>query len=166
MTKTIPNKECGTVLDTLEEVWLAHYTAPKAIISDVEGALNSDEARLWADRMGTEINLKPPGNIGASTVERHHELLRHHLHRCKGQAQLEGLPGITDITILREATLAKNVLLNTHGVSPYMALCDRQPNLLKDFENHCFRNQKVRDSIPRGQATRTCHSQFVGRHCS
>ena len=31
--------------------------------------------------------------------------------------------------------MAKNVLLNTHSVSPFMALYGRQPNLLKDFEN-------------------------------
>ena len=70
-----PGKSTRTVLDALEEQWFAHFDPPKAIITDEEGALNNHFARLWADRWSTEIKLKPPGNIGASTVERHHELI-------------------------------------------------------------------------------------------
>ena len=97
--------------------------------------MDSDAARCWADRKGTNIKLKPPGNIGASTVERHHELLRDHLHKIDGAVKEEGLPGIEDRHVLQEAILAKNILLNTHGVSPYLALYGRHSRIMKDFEN-------------------------------
>ena len=109
--------------EAIEDMWLSHCTPPRVVISDQEAALDSDSSRSWADRSSTDIKLKPPGNIGASTVERHHELLRAHLHKCKGQSQDEGLAGITDIHILREATLAKNVRLNIHGVSVHLWHC-------------------------------------------
>ena len=82
--KIIPDKQTSTILDAIDEYWIAYHQSPVAIVSDHEGALDSDSARLWADRRGTQIKLKPPGSIGASTVERHHEILRTHLHKIKG----------------------------------------------------------------------------------
>ena len=55
-------------MNALEEQWFAIDQAPQALISDEEGALNSDFARYWADKHGLQLKLKPPGNIGASTV--------------------------------------------------------------------------------------------------
>ena len=87
------------------------------------------------EKKGTQIKLKPLGNIGASTVERHHELLRDHLHKIDAAVKEEGLPGAEDRKVLQEAVLAKNVLLNSHGVPPYLALYERHSRLMKDFEN-------------------------------
>ena len=107
--KIIPDKKTETILDAIEEHWFSQHEPPAILISDHEGALDSDAARFWADRKGTKIKLKPPGNIGASTVERHHELLRDHLHKIDGTVKEEGPPGIEDRHVLQEAILTKNM---------------------------------------------------------
>ena len=91
-------------------------------------------ARHWADRRRTATRFKPPHNIGASTAERHNELLRVHLHKARGQCVEEGL-NVSVSAILRDAVLTKNVMLRVHGVSPYQALYGRTPNLLSEFES-------------------------------
>ena len=77
--------------------------------------------------------MKPLGSIGASTVERHHELLRDHPHKIDAAVMDEGLPGIEDRNVLQD--LAKNILLKSHGVSPYPALYGRHRRMMKDVEN-------------------------------
>ena len=102
----------------LRSFWFTLHGPPAVIISDHQGALDSDAARFGADRKGTQIKLKPPGSIGASTVERHHEFLRQHLHKIDSAVKDGGLPGIEDRHSRQEAVLAENILLNPHGVSP------------------------------------------------
>ena len=66
-------------------------------------------------------------------IERHNALLRDQLHLIKDQMALDGAP-VPDECILAEAILAKNVLTNIKGVSPYQAVFGRQMNLLLNFE--------------------------------
>jgi hypothetical protein len=69
----------------------------------------------------------------APVVERHHEILRQQLHRLLAAARSEGLTvNIEDA--LAEATFAKNVMLQVHGTTPYLALFGRYPQILSDLE--------------------------------
>ena len=77
--------------------------------------------------------MKPTGGIGAGTVERHHELIRHALHKIEDQCALEGVP-ISKQQVLSEAVMVHNSLLNVHGFSPFNALTGRHPNLLPNFD--------------------------------
>ena len=66
-------------------------------------------------------------------IERHNALLRDQLHLIKDQMALDGTP-VPEDCILAEAILAKNVLTNIKGMSPYQAVFGRQMNLLLNFE--------------------------------
>jgi hypothetical protein len=42
-------------------MWLKIFGVPKLIVSDSEGALGSEEAAIWAERLGTSFKLLPRG---------------------------------------------------------------------------------------------------------
>ncbi len=103
------------------------------MIADQEGALISERGLVWSERNSIEKKEKPEGTH-AYVVERHHEILRDRIHKIKDQLALEGLNVPLSI-IVAEATLAKNVLLNVHGESPYRAVFGRAPAMLREFED-------------------------------
>ena len=117
----IESKETKPVFRALKSHWVARWSPPNAFVSDGEGALNSHEARVWAERIGTQFVIRPTGGIGAATVERHNELLRQAFHRIDAQLTSEGIVFIPE-DVVSEALMAKNCLLNVHGQSPYRAL--------------------------------------------
>ena len=62
-------------------------------------------------------------------VERRHEILRRQLHLLESNAAVEGLRASFS-AVLSKATLAKNVLFNQGGASPYEAVYGRVPLLV------------------------------------
>ena len=64
-----------------------------------------------------------------AVVERHNELLRRQIHLMDAQATADGRR-VSFKQVLSEATLAKNMLLQYGGYSPYEALYGRTPHLL------------------------------------
>ena len=92
-TCVLANKQKNTTPSALKTPWVARWTPPKCIVSDGEGTINSHEGRLRAERQGIQLKNKPTGGIGASTVERHHELFRQSLHRIKDRCAEEGEHG-------------------------------------------------------------------------
>ena len=128
----LKDRHTATILDAIVHLWFRTFGPPKRIVSDQEGALNSDAGRAWATRWNIELVLRPR-KAHARMIERHNELLRSQLHRVEGQLQREGL-ALTAEAILDECVLAKNVMLCVHGVSPYKAVFGRVPNMLSEFE--------------------------------
>jgi hypothetical protein len=128
----IPNREAGTIIRALTQLWFRIFGPPNLIISDHEGAIDSEEASVWAERWGVHVKFKAPG-AHAHVVERHHEILRRLIHRIEAQCKEEGL-NVTPEDIVAEATFAKNALITIHGQTPYRALLGRSPNIMKEFE--------------------------------
>ena len=114
-------------------MWLKIFGVPKLIVSDSEGALGSEEAAIWAERLGTSFKLLPR-NSHANIVERHHETLRQLIHRIQAQLKNEGIT-VSIHDVVSEAIMAKNSLLVINGYTPYQAVLGRTPNLLLENES-------------------------------
>ena len=112
----VENRSTSYVLGPFTRIWLRIFGPPKRIVSDHEGAFDSDEGRMWATRWGFKLVFKPK-KAHAQMVERHNDLLRDQVHLIKEQMELDGI-GVDDDQILDEAVLANNVFVNTKGVSP------------------------------------------------
>ena len=80
----IADKETGSILEAMTEYWIRQYGAPEVLIWDGEGALGSDEAKTWADRRSIDLIIRP-ADKKAWIAERHHEILRDHIHRVQTQ---------------------------------------------------------------------------------
>ena len=50
------------VLNMITFIWIRQYGPPELLISDREGALDSDEGRSWADRWGIQLRFRPTGS--------------------------------------------------------------------------------------------------------
>ena len=130
--KEIANRETSTVLSAIVDMWFRIWGPPKLLISDGEGALDSEEGGVFCERWGCQRKLKAPGQH-AHMIERHHELLRQQVHRVGDQAQKEGLH-LKFGDILAESVFAKNAMIQVHGWTPYQALLGRTPHMLADIE--------------------------------
>ena len=132
MAEIAKSREPAEILSTIKRGWIKIFKAPQLFISDSEGALGSEEASIWAERLGTSFKLLPKGSH-ATMVERHHQTLRDLLHRIMAQLKVENLTMNME-DVLAEAVAAKNSLLVINGVTPYTAVFGRTPNLLGEFE--------------------------------
>eukprot|EP00973_Karenia_brevis_P024224 3345145-Karenia_brevis.AAC.1 len=87
-----------------------------------------EESAQWLDRWQIQIKTKEPGSH-AQIVERHHELLRHLLHRVMTQVKEEKIK-IPLGQVVAECFIVKNMLVSVSGASPHQALYGRAPPLL------------------------------------
>eukprot|EP00971_Amphidinium_carterae_P342128 6481320-Amphidinium_carterae.1 len=127
----IKDRSTEEVLRTLTHIWLRQYGPPATIVSDQEGALSGDAARLWASRWGLVVLLRPR-QAHANIVERAHDVVRGIYLKIRSQTKAEGLI-CTPEEILDEAILAKNTLVGHGRQSPFEALYGRSPFMLRDF---------------------------------
>ena len=128
----VKNREPAEILSCIKRSWVKYFGVPKLFVSDSEGALGSEEAAIWAERLDTSFKLLPR-NSHATTVERHHETLRQLIHKISEQCRSEGLT-ISLEDIVSEATVAKNSLLTINGFTPFTAVLGRTPNILPEHE--------------------------------
>ena len=132
VAEVIKSKEPEEILGALKRAWIRYFGAPQLFISDSEGALGSEEAGIWAERLGTSFKLLPRYSH-ATIVERHHETLRQVIHKIMAQAKAERIM-VNMEDIVAEATIAKNSLLTINGYTPYTAVLGRNPTLLGEYE--------------------------------
>ena len=119
------------VLDMITHVWIRQFGPMKRLVSDHEGALDSDEARAWATRWGIEMHFCPKG-AHAVVVEKHNDLLRRQLHNVDAQLSRDGI-GVPDAAIVDEVFFIRYAMLSLNGHdTPYKGLYGRAPNLLCD----------------------------------
>ena len=104
----------------------------KRLTSDRERGLDSDTGRQWADRWGSELNLRPNG-AHATLVEKHNDLIRRQLHFIDSQLKRDNVV-VTKQSIVDEAQLAHNCLISVENETPYKAVFGRTPNLIADLE--------------------------------
>ena len=128
----LKSREADDILSCIKRSWIKYFGVPKLLVSDSEGALSSEEAAIWAERLNTSFKLLPR-NSHATTVERHHETLRQLIHKIAAQCRTEGLT-ISMQDVVSEATTAKNSLLVINGYTPFTAVMGRTPNLLGEYE--------------------------------
>lgn len=127
-----PSRETKDILDVITMRWIRPFGPPEVLESDREGALNSEEARVWAARWGFDLLLKPK-NAKAWVAERHIDILKQQLRRSLARVREERVR-VPFEHVLSECVLAKNIMLSVDGSSPYHALYGRVPRLLLDFE--------------------------------
>ena len=116
MAEVIKTKEPTDILSGIKKAWVRVFGVPQLFISDSEGALGSEEASIWAERLGNSFKLLPKGSH-ATIVERHHETLRQLIHRIASQLKRENIVMSME-DICAEALVAKNCLLVINGVAP------------------------------------------------
>ena len=116
MAGLIPDRTPQAILDWFMSAWVRYFGPPKVLLSDQEGALCSDEAAVWCERQSIELRLRPKGSH-ASTVERHHQILRDQINRMKAQCSLEHLT-IPLPHLIAEAVFAKKLSDNHRRLFP------------------------------------------------
>ncbi|MDA8583231.1 hypothetical protein N9L68_03335 [bacterium] len=85
-SSVLPGRSAQGLIRSISRDWIRFFGAPKLIVADGETGLDSEEARQWFDRIRSEVKPKAPGEH-AQTVERHHALLRHILHKVEDQVR-------------------------------------------------------------------------------
>ena len=123
-----PSKTVTDLLRIMTDQWLRRYGAPAMLIWDGEGAMDSDEAKRWADLWSIELIVRPPDKK-AWLAERHHEILRKQLHKTTAQLHSEGIV-VPFSNVVAQCQFAKNAMLNTGHGTPYQSVFGRTPRLL------------------------------------
>ena len=123
-----PTKQPHDLLAIMTDQWFRRFGAPDMLIWDGEGALDSDEAKKWADLWQIELVIRP-ADKKAWISERHHEIMRQQLHKVTAQMKSENIV-VPFVQIISMCVLAKNSMLNTGHGSPYQSLYGRTPRLL------------------------------------
>ena len=131
-TALIPDRQTQTILSAITLAWIKLYGPMQTLVSDQEGALASEEGAVWAERWKINLLLKAKSQH-AQVVERHHAILRDHLHKILAQLRSEKLL-VSFQDVLSEATFVKNAMLTISGTTPYVALLGRFPQVLSEFE--------------------------------
>ena len=129
----LKSQQTPEILRCIHFNWIMIHGPPRFIVSDQEGALESDEARIYFDRLGTQRRPKAVGSK-AVVVERHHEIIRNSIRRIRSQCKEEGL-NIEPEYIVAEAFFAHNSMLNIGGFTPYIGLYGRHPMNLVDIDS-------------------------------
>ena len=136
---TIADKHVSNIVSAITQHWFRQFGAPDMLIWDGEGAMNSDEARIWATRWNLDLVMRPKDKK-AWIAERHHEILRVQLHKTQSQLASDNI-NLDFEQVLAEAVLAKNCLLSTGEGSPYLSLYGRVPRLLPQLDGVNRRGQ-------------------------
>ena len=102
------------------------------IESDQESGLISEEAKLYLQRVGTELKEKGV-NAHARLVEKHHDILRVTYFKIVLQAAEEGIQ-VTEEQALSLAITAKNSLFTVGNSTPMQAVFGRQSPLLPNLD--------------------------------
>ena len=88
--------------------------------------MESDEARIYFDRLGTQRRPKAVGSK-AVIVERSHEIIRNAIRRTRSH--------IDPDYIVAETFVAHKSMLNIGGFTPYIGLYGRHPMNLVDIDS-------------------------------
>ena len=147
-TALLSDRNAETILKAITKNWIKLYGPMSSLVSDQEGGLTSEACAVWAEKWKIDLRLKAKGQH-AVIVERHHAILRDHVHKILAQARTENL--IIDFEdILSEATFVKNAMLQVSGTTPYIALLGRFPQVLAEFESQG--QSSIQDATGRGSA--------------
>ena len=104
--------------------WISIHGPPKTLFSDNGGEFNNEEVRTMAEKFNIEVKTTAaysPWSNGL--LERHNRTLTEMMLKIKLDTKYDWE------TSLHWALMAKNVLLNVHGFSPYQLLYGKNPNL-------------------------------------
>ena len=128
MAEISPSRNTNDLLTALQRSWFRIFGPPRVLTVDQEGGLSGPEAAAWLEARGVRLDLKAKEQH-ATTVERHHEVLRRQFHLLDTNALNEGLRASFE-AILAECVFAKNILFNLGGSTPYECVFGRVPPLI------------------------------------
>ena len=132
VTAILENKTAEAITSAITNSWIKLFGPMGSIVTDQESGLTSEISAIWAEKWNVSFRLRAKGQH-ATIVERHHQILRDHLHKIVAQSRQERLT-IQFSEILSEATFIKNAMVNINGMTPYVALFGRFPHVFIDLE--------------------------------
>lgn len=139
VTGVLKNKTAPEYLQCMNEIWIRFFGPMDTFASDQEGSLTSDLAGTTMDRYtimrdfaGTHPNREQKTITGL--VEPHVRMTKSIVIKNAVMAAKEGLDIIKE-TLVYEATMAQNLLLNFSGSTPASALLGNTPRDVYDSDS-------------------------------
>ena len=132
VTALLENKTAEAITTAITNSWIKLFGPMGCIVTDQEAGLTSEIGAIWAEKWNVSYRMRAKGQH-ANIVERHHQILRDHLHKIMAQSRQERLT-IQISEVLSEATFIKNAMVNICGMTPYVALFGRFPQIFIDLE--------------------------------
>ena len=130
----IPNKESGTLVTAVDQMWMQVHGPPKELIMDGEVGIHLSHSSQQAfTEKGVRLHMRAK-DMHARYIERRGELFRQAIHNIMtdlGKRHLE----ITPERIIAEAVLCGNALLSTSGSTPYNNVYGRVPHILPGIDD-------------------------------
>ena len=118
----LPNKEAGSIVKALVNLWLRVFGPPQSIVSDQEGGLCSHLATRLLDSMGiTRVLVGQGGATTKAVVERHIALCKYTMLKLESSARKDGLE-VSHSEICQESCMSQNLLLDFNGATPQQAV--------------------------------------------
>ena len=124
----VSDKQTTTLLNALDQCWIAIFGPPQVLLFDGETGLDDDESTAFCQLRGITKRTAAPRQH-TRIVDRKIAVLRDSLHKLTSQLDEEGLE-VPLVRVLSDATYALNALTSVNGCSPYTAVLGRVPALL------------------------------------
>ena len=126
----VPDKKTPTLLNALDQMWVAVFGPMSVFIMDGETGMDDPESTEYFQLRGITKRTAAPRQH-TRIVDRKIAVLRDTIHKISSQLSSEGLV-VPFVRILSESTFALNALSSVQGCSPYVAVLGRVPSLLPD----------------------------------
>ena len=79
----VASKSAEDLIKAITTFWFRLWGSPELFIFDGEGGIDSEEARVRADRWATELIIRPQKK--GMGLRKHNDLLRRQMHRSVSQ---------------------------------------------------------------------------------
>ena len=152
-TRVIESKSTPSLLDALDQSWIAVFGPMGVLVFDGETGLNDEEATTYFQLRGIEKRTAAP-NQHTRIADRKIAVLRDTVHKLNTQLVNDGV-NIPFVRLVAEATFSLNALTSINGLSPYTAVLGRVPAMLpcdetllsdrnaSDASRHSFRLREL-----------------------
>ena len=122
--------------------WIRYFGPMRTLTTDQEGGIKADEAALTCDRYAIVRRLKGSyGHTSTGLAERHIELTKAIMLKCKSNVEQDGLTDLTDEDLAFEAGMAQNTMLEYGGYTPCQCVMGHNPRGYYEFESESLEQQ-------------------------
>ena len=127
-TRVVENKSTPTLLDAIDQSWVAVFGPMSVLVFDGETGLDDDESTIFFQLRGITKRTAAPRQH-TRIADRKIAVLRDTIHKLNTQLVNDGV-NLPFVRIVAEATFAVNALTSVNGLSPYTAVLGRVPAIL------------------------------------